>query len=390
MNKPVFENQRELNCKKTIVILSIISLICEVLSFIPYFVACYWVDGKAYYQLVQYTSARSFIFMILNIALCIAPRVLLIDYSIILFHKPKANIVVPIIFVSTTIPVLLVFGEITPKIIATHHPEAVAFFFSFFVQIIETLLFPLVMVFTSFSRLVLKVFKINVKPKKVSYTEEEIKTFLDVGCEQGILKVNEKNMMSQVFKFTDLEAKDIMIPRKQNIVGIIYIKDMLSFKNRASEFSVQKTMRPPLFILETKKMSGVQQMLWENRQSMAVVIDEYSGTYGILTREDIVREIFGPVTDGKNIRAHKADLIIENTHECELDGFARLIDLNEKLGINLSSENCETIGGFICEKLGSIPQEGNFILAEGYKFTVIKMEDNRVKKIKMQKDGEQK
>lgn len=87
---------------------------------------------------------------------------------------------------------LLVFGEITPKIIATHHPEAVAFFFSFFVQIIETLLFPLVMVFTSFSRLVLKVFKINVKPKKVSYTEEEIKTFLDVGCEQGILKVNEK------------------------------------------------------------------------------------------------------------------------------------------------------------------------------------------------------
>ncbi len=318
---------------------------------------------------------------------------------------------------------LLVFGEITPKIIATHHPEAVAFFFSFFVQIIETLLFPLVMVFTSFSRLVLKVFKINVKPKKVSYTEEEIKTFLDVGCEQGILKVNEKNMMSQVFKFTDLEAKDIMIPRKQiktvnvndsysdiiekaqcsgfsrfpvykkdidDIVGIIYIKDMLSFKNKASEFSVQKTMRPPLFILETKKMSGVQQMLWENRQSMAVVIDEYSGTYGILTREDIVREIFGPVTDGKNIRAHKADLIIENTHECELDGFARLIDLNEKLGINLSSENCETIGGFICEKLGSIPQEGNFILAEGYKFTVIKMEDNRVKKIKMQKDGEQK
>ena len=279
------------------------------------------------------------------------------------------------------------------------------------------------MVFTSFSRLVLKVFKINVKPKKVSYTEEEIKTFLDVGCEQGILKVNEKNMMSQVFKFTDLEAKDIMIPRKQikavnvndsysdiiekaqcsgfsrfpvykkdidDIVGIIYIKDMLSFKNKASEFSVQKTMRPPLFILETKKMSGVQQMLWENRQSMAVVIDEYSGTYGILTREDIVREIFGPVTDGKNIRAHKADLIIENTHECELDGFARLIDLNEKFGINLSSENCETIGGFICEKLGSIPQEGNFILAEGYKFTVIKMEDNRVKKIKMQKDGEQK
>ncbi len=317
---------------------------------------------------------------------------------------------------------LLVFGEITPKIIATHHPEAVAFFFSLFVEIAGAVLFPLVIVFTSFSRLVLKILKVNTSTKKVSYTEEEIKTFIDVGCEQGILKVNEKNMMTQVFKFTDLEAKDIMIPRKQikavslddtysgiiekaqrygfsrfpvykrdidDIVGIIYIKDMLPFKGRASQFSLKETMRPPLFILETKKMSGVQQMLWENRQSMAVVIDEYSGTYGILTREDIVREIFGPVTDGKNIRAHKVNLIIENTRECELDGFARLIDLNEKLGINLSSENCETIGGFICEWLGSIPQEGNFVCAEGYKFTVLKMEDNRVKKIRMEKYGVQ-
>lgn len=112
MNKPVFENQRELNCKKTIVILSIISLICEVLSFIPYFVACYWVDGKVYYQLVQFASARSYIFVILDIALSIAPRVLLIDYSTILFHKPKANIIVPIIFSSTTIPVLLNFAYV--------------------------------------------------------------------------------------------------------------------------------------------------------------------------------------------------------------------------------------------------------------------------------------
>ncbi|MGN0729435.1 hemolysin family protein [Treponema sp.] len=314
---------------------------------------------------------------------------------------------------------LLVFGEITPKIIATHHPEAVAFFFSFFVEATEVILFPLVSVFTAFSRIFLRIFRADISVKKVSYTEEEIKTFLDVGCEQGILKVNEKNMMSQVFKFTDLEAKDIMIPRKHikavsvdesyssiiekaqrlgfsrfpvyqkdidDIVGIIYIKDMLPFKACASRFSVRNTMRPPLFILETKKMSGIQQMLWENRQSMAVVIDEYSGTYGILTREDIVREIFGPVTDGKNIRAHKANLLIENTHDCEIDGLARLIDLNERLGVRLLSENCETIGGFVCEQLGAIPQAGNFIRAEGYKFTVVKMEDNRVQKIHVHKE----
>ncbi len=318
---------------------------------------------------------------------------------------------------------LLIFGEISPKTVATHHPEKVAFFFSLFIEILEIIFAPLVFVFTGISRFALKVLKVDTQSKKVSYTEEEIKTLLDIGHEQGILEANEKNMMSQVFKFTDLEAKDIMIPRKQikaisinesytsvielaqrlrfskfpvfkkdidDIVGILYVKDMMVYKNRIEEFSVQKVMRPPLFILETKKMSSVQQMLRENRQSMAVVIDEYSGTYGILTREDIVREIFGPVTDDKRIYAHKVGSSMENLQKLKVDGFARLIDLNEKLGINLTSDNCETLGGYICEVLGEIPTEKDFIFAEGYKFSIEKMEEHRVKKIRIEKVGEQK
>lgn len=318
---------------------------------------------------------------------------------------------------------LLIFGEISPKTVATHHPETVAFFFSRLIEILEAVLSPLVFVFTAVSRLILKAAGSDVQKKKVSYTEEEIQTFLDVGHEQGVLQANEKNMMTRVFTFTDLEAKDIMIPRKQikavsvdepyaniietaqrlrlsrfpvlkndidDIVGILYIKDMLPYKRCSEKFSVRSVMRPPLFVLETKKMSGIQQMMRESRQSMAIVIDEYSGTYGVLTREDIVREIFGPVTDGEKLCAHKAEIRIENSDDFEADGLARLIDLNERLGISLSSGHCETLGGFICEALGIIPSKGNCVSAEGYDFIVSEMDENRISKVRVLRQRQEK
>ena len=121
-------------------------------------------------------------------------------------------------------------------------------------------------------------------------------------------------------------------------------------------------------------------MLWENHQSMAVVIDEYSGTYGVLTSEDIVREIFGPITDEYKPFVRKTE-IPQNAEKNEIDGICRLIDLNEQLGTNLHSDMVETIGGYICEKLGSIPKVGQSITADEYKFTVSQMDDKRVAKV---------
>ena len=315
-------------------------------------------------------------------------------------------------FITTML--LLIFGEITPKTIATHHPEPIAFFFSGLVCVMEVLLAPLVFVLTKISRLALRPFKISTKNSKVSFTEEEIKSFIDVSSEQGILEKNEKNMMHRVFKFTDLAAKDIMIPRKKikaihvgesynsiielserygisrfpvykdgidDIVGILYIKDLLFYKNNTDAFSVEKVMRPPLFILETKKMSSIQQMLRENKQSMAVVIDEYSGTYGVLTTEDIAREIFGPISDEYKTYAHRIHDQIKNPSNSEIDGLSRLSDLNDQLHTKLFSQNCETIGGYILEALGHIPQEGESITKDGFAFAVSKMEDNRIAKV---------
>ena len=313
--------------------------------------------------------------------------------------------------------ILLIFGEISPKTVATHHPESIAFLFSGFVSFLEVILAPLVFIFTKISKLILKSLKVYAEESKVTFTEEEIKTFLDVGHEQGLLEKNEKNMMSKVFKFTDLEAKDIMIPRTKikavsinetyrhvielsgrlrvskfpvykkdidDIVGVIYVKDILVYKTHPELFTVSRVMRPPLFILGTKKMSGIQQMLSENHQSMAIVIDEYSGTDGILTVGDIVREIFGPVADEYKVYGHnKVQVKIRNTRNEDLDGLSRLIDLNEQLGIKMESENCETLGGFISEKLEAIPRVGQSITFGGYKFIVTEMDENRVAKVKM-------
>ena len=319
-------------------------------------------------------------------------------------------------FIATML--LLIFGEITPKTIATHHPEPIAFFFSGFISVLELILTPVVAVLTFFSRTLLKLLRIEEAKKEVSFTEEEIKTFIDIGGEQGVLEKNEKNMMHKVFKFNDLEAKDIMIPRKNikaipinysyqsiieyserfrlsrfpvyrkdidDIVGILYMKDLLFYKMSPELFSVEKVMRPPLFILSTKKMSSIQQMLRENHQGMAVVIDEYSGTYGVLTSEDIVREIFGPITDEYKAYARRVEVYIKNPNNADVDGLARLVDLNERLQTNLVSRRSETLGGYICESLGRIPRIGESIVRDGYKFTVSEMDDKRVGKVHLRR-----
>ena len=310
--------------------------------------------------------------------------------------------------------VLLIFGEISPKTIATHNPEPIAFFFSGFISCLEVILYPLVYIFTKVTGLFLKVANVDVKKETVTFTEEEIKIFLEVGKEQGILEKNESSMMHKVFRFSDLSAKAIMIPRKHiiairedfsyskvieysqryrlsrfpiyrssldDITGILYVKDMLPYKMCPEKFEIKKVMRPPLFILESKNMSGIQQMLRENRQSMAVVIDEYSGTKGVLTVEDLVKEIFGTIEYKPYSRI--SEIKAKNTTSSEVDGLFRIIDINQQLELNIVSENCETIGGYICEKLGEIPSEGQSIVIGNYKFIVTKMDDKRVGKIRV-------
>lgn len=315
--------------------------------------------------------------------------------------------------------VLLIFGEITPKTVGSRHPEPVAFLFSGLISFSMKLLSPLVFVFSGFARLASRALGIKSNQKTVSFTEDEIKNFIDVGEEEGVLEQDEKRMMHRVFRFTDLAAKDIMVPRtkivaislttsyhsiielaqqsrlsrfpvyRQNlddIVGVLYIKDMMFYQGKSDNFFVQDIMRPPLYIVGTKKMSSVQQMLRENRQSLAVVIDEYSGTDGILTTEDISREIFGTVGD-EFYQARMPQTVELARGEALVDGAIRLTEVAERFGCSLHSEFYETLGGYLSEKLDKVPVEGDFYREQGMLFTVKEADATRILTIHVKQEA---
>lgn len=314
---------------------------------------------------------------------------------------------------------LLLFGEITPKAISTRHPDPIAYGLSGFVQFVVIVMRPVVLIWTAVSRLVLFLRGIKVQNQAEAFTVEDIKTFLDVSAESGIIVPGEKNLMSRVFKFTDLEAQDIMIPRKQitfvhiddsydkvlelskrtlfsrfpvyrrdidDIVGTVYIKDLLFYSGDKSKFSLRNVMRPPLFILETKNMSSTQQILRENRQTMAIVVDEYSGTEGILTKEDIAAEMFGAGISEFSKPGNFFTSIPADANEFELDGTTRIFDINESLRTNLTSDINESVGGWIMEKLGRIAEPGDKVKFDGLKFVVKSMDGLRIQNVLVIRD----
>lgn len=319
-------------------------------------------------------------------------------------------------FIATLL--LLIFGEITPKTIATHCPDKIAYGLSGFVRIVVILMYPLVFVITKFSRIVLRILGIKINSAKKTYSEEDIKTFFEMSTEHGVIEENENRMMSQIFKFSDLEAQDIMVPRTKikavssdssyasiielsqifgftrfpvykdsidDIIGIIYLKDMLLFKNHPNDFKITKVMRPPLFILGTKKMSSVQEMLFQNRQSMAIVVDEYSGTYGVVTEKDISREIFALPGDN-SLRGKVFDIdSVENKDDFEINGAVLLKVIKNALYIPLESEMNETIGGWFTEKLNRMPLVNDSLEFEGYLFTVKKIQSHRIERMQIKK-----
>lgn len=342
---------------------------------------------------------------------------ILTSISLVLFGEKGVGIAT----LAATI-LLLIFGEITPKTIATRCPDKIAYGLSGFVKVVYILMYPVVSIYTFVSRLFLRIFGIRTDKKTKSYSAEEIKTFFDISSESGVIEENENRMMSQIFKFSDLEAQDIMVPRTKiravsvdstyrdiielsqrlgftrfpvykdsidDIVGIIYLKDMIKFKSAPETFELKKTMRQPIFVLGTKKMSSVQQILFDNRQSMVIVVDEYSGTDGIVTEKDISREIFAlPGDDSLRGKVFDFDSV-EDKSDFVINGSVLLRTLKDNLHIPLESEINETIGGWFTEKINRMPVTGDRVEYEGFEFIVQKIQAHRIERLQIKKCPEQ-
>ena len=318
----------------------------------------------------------------------------------------------------TATVLLLIFGEITPKTIATRCPDPIAYGLSGFVNVFVKLMHPLVFIITAFAQVLLRIFGIKPDKHKKSYTEEEIKTFFEMSSESGVIEEDENRFMNQIFKFSDLQAQDIMVPRTRikvvpytatyrdiielsqrlgftrfpvcrksidDIIGIIYLKDMIKYKNNPQDFKLTQVMRSPLFILGTKTMSQVQELMFENHQSIAIIVDEYSGTDGIVTEKDISREIFAMPGDD-SLRGKVFDFDnVEDKRDFEINGSVLLRVLKDDLKINLTSDINETIGGWFTEQINRMPKSGDVIEYQGWNFEVKKIQAHRIERIRIYK-----
>jgi len=308
---------------------------------------------------------------------------------------------------------VLIFGEITPKSIAKQKSEEVSLFVSKPIKIVVFLFKPFVAVFSAISSIFIKMFGGDPKATEPFITAEELKTMVGVSEEEGVLEDVEKEMIFNVFDFGDMQVKDVMLQRVDivalevtstyeeiidrikneqfsrfpvyddtidNIVGILNVKDLIIGK-KEEDFKILDYTREPFYTFEFKKVSQVFAEMKKSRNHMAVVLDEYGGTVGILTMEDIVEEIVGEIEDEFDAEEDKIEVIKED--EYVVDGSAKLHEISDLLGVNMESEDLDSVGGLIIEELGRIPEEKEEVEINKVKFVVEEVDKNRIKKVRI-------
>ena len=310
---------------------------------------------------------------------------------------------------------VLVFGEITPKTIAANSPEKVAVVVSKPISIIMKITKPIVWVFNLLTGIIFKIMGIDNDGVKPFITEEELKAMVNVSHEEGVLEMEEREIINNVFQFGDMQAKEAMIQRLDmvaidiedsydeiielfkseklsrlpvyqesidDIVGILNIKDIIFLSDEEIEnFDRKDYVREAFFTYEFKKITQLLEEMKKEKTQMAIVVDEYGGTAGLLTIEDLVEVIVGDIDDEYD--EEEEEIVKINDNEYLVEGSTKISDVNEQLGINLESEEFDSIGGFIIGYLKRIPEENEIIEVEDVKFKVESIDKNRINKIRI-------
>lgn len=307
---------------------------------------------------------------------------------------------------------VLLFGEITPKTIATLEAEKNALRFARVICLLMTILTPVIFVVNLLSGGVLRLLGVDPNKPTDSITEDELRTIVEVGHEKGVIESEEKEMINNVFDLGDSVARDIMVPRidmsfvdveasyeelmeifrrdhytrlpvyednTDNIIGIINMKDLILLEDRAA-FSVRDYLRQPLFTFESKKLSELMIEMRKTSNNIVIVLDEYGATAGLITLEDILEEIVGDIRD--EFDADEEDELKEiSKGEYLADGSMNLDDINDRLGLELVSEDFDSLGGFMIDRLEHLPAEGEEVDTEEVRLVVEKVNKNRIDKV---------
>ena len=308
---------------------------------------------------------------------------------------------------------ILLFGEITPKTMATIHAEKMALIYAPIISIFMKVMTPVIFIINGLSIGVLFLLRVDPNAKNDLMTETELRTIVDVSHEDGVIESDEREMIYNVFDLGDAKAKDVMVPRVHvtfadvnstyeelldifredkftrlpifedttyNVVGTINMKDLLLYDN-TKDFHIRDILREAYFTYEYKSIS---ELLVEMRQAsfnIAIVLDEYGETAGLITLEDILEEIVGEIHDEYD--ENEEDFVQEvSEREYIIEGSMNLDDLNDRLDLDLNSEEYDSLGGFIIERLDRLPEAGDSIVTEeGIRMVVEKLDKNRIEKV---------
>jgi len=315
--------------------------------------------------------------------------------------------------------ILLIFGETTPKTIAAHHAERLSLLFVRPIEIISWLLTPFVIVLSwiafGFTKMV------GGTPLRRSLvSDEEIRTMISVGREEGTVEESEAKLLHKVFDFGDRPIREVMVPRPEvvaieqgskiadflaiyaesplsrfpvyqgnmdNVIGILSVKDVLMAQAKGTinwESIIDELIRPAYFTPETKRINELFAEMQDKNYRMAVVVDEYGGTAGIASLSRLVEEIVGPV--GDELAAVEKEYEIIDEYTFQIDGSMHIEEANKEMGLQLPEGDYETVAGFVLHLLGHIPKPGERLRYKGLKLVVTEVRGQKIDKIQLTKE----
>lgn len=313
--------------------------------------------------------------------------------------------------------IMLIFGELVPETIAVQYSERLALWLAPPLAVISVVAMPMVHLMVWLSNVISRLFGAEPRGEMPFVTEEEIKTLVDAGEEEGVIQEEEKEMIYSIFELGDTLVREVMVPRIDmvaldvrtpmlealdtimkaghsripvyeetidNVQGVLYAKDLLPYlREGRTDVPLHSILRQAYFIPETKKASDLLPDLQQRRVHMAVVVDEYGGVAGLVTIEDLLEEIVGEIQDEYDTEEPFVEFISEN--EYVFDARVDLDDLNRLMGVALPTEDSDTLGGFIYTELGKVPAVGDQVVFDDMGFTVESVAGRRIKKVRVER-----
>ena len=308
---------------------------------------------------------------------------------------------------------VLIFGEITPKSLATVYAEKLALAYCNIIYFLTQLLTPFVFIVNIISKGILKIFKLDLSIRPAQMTEDELMTIFDVSHEEGVIESEEHEMITNIVEFGDPLVKDVMVPRMDvelvssdlsyeelleafgnqkfsrmpvytdrvdNIVGTINLKDLFFFHGSPETFNIMDLVREPYITYEYRKTSELFVDMRKDYVSMAIVMDEYGGFVGIITLEDLLEEIVGEIRDEYDIGEEDSITRVKED-EYIVNGVTNLNDINDELEINIESNDYDSIGGHVINLLADFPKGGETAEDDYAIYTVLSVDNRSIDKI---------